>query len=377
MSNLDLGLAWELFARFVACDTSVRAGELRIPAVDVAVFAHDVAAPTFEELGAEVRVDRLNNVVARFGEERGTELLFVAYPALHHGNEMADPLRARREDGRWIGLGASQSKAALAAVCTAVHALREQGVELAGRVTLAVSSEGRSSHASAEVLYAGFERLPAGGVLVVGTENRITLGNRGRVDVEIQIDGRPTHSSSPESGLNPIPVSAEVLRRVAELPLDRTPHEQLGARELLAYKLVCGPVAPHTIPARCELVLDRRLLPGDDAGAVVTEIAAALADLPVRVARGPTMLPALVDPSARVVVALQEGARRGLGRELETVYPRGTFDAGYPCSLGVPTVMFGPSAGDLGGAGVLDDDWVLEQDVRDAAAIYAGAIASG
>ena len=184
-------------------------------------FAHEVATPLFRELGAEVTVDGLNNVVGRFGPDRGSELLFVTYPALHHGNEMEDPLRARRagegDDEHWIGLGAGQGKAAFAGLCTAVRHLRDQSVDLAGRVTLAVSSEGGSSHTSARALFSAFEQLPVGAVLIVGTQNRISLGNRGRVDVVVEIHGRATHSSSPETGENPIEIVGQVQSRLAQL----------------------------------------------------------------------------------------------------------------------------------------------------------------
>jgi acetylornithine deacetylase/succinyl-diaminopimelate desuccinylase-like protein len=341
-----------------------------------------VAAPAFRDLGADVTVDGLNNVVARFGEDRGSELLFVAYPALHHGNEMADPLTARRralrdgatDDEAWIGLGAGQSKGALAAMCAAARLLQDQGVDLAGRATLAVSSEGGSSHASASSLYAGFEALPAGAVLVVGTQNRISLGNRGRVDVVVDIEGSATHSSSPGTGVNPIPLVAEVQARLSRLELDRAPHPRLGSRSLLPYRLECGPIAPHTIPAWCQLVYDRRTLPGDEDDAVVAEIAGLLGDLPVTVSAGPVMLPALVDESETVVQALQAGARTALGHHLETFYPPYTFDAGYPCKLGVPTVMCGPSSSEIATAGILGEDAVLLSDLRSAAAAYAGAM---
>jgi acetylornithine deacetylase/succinyl-diaminopimelate desuccinylase-like protein len=379
IEEIDDENLWTLFERFVAADTSVRIGENRLDPLDerVASFARDVAAPALRELGAAVEIDALNNVVARFGEETGDELLLVAYGGIHHGNEMEDPLRARKREVAgeevWVGLGAGQGKAGLAAICEAVRLLQARGVELAGRLALTVSSEASSSHRSAESLYRTFSRLPAGAVLTIGTENRLTLGNRGRVDVIVEIQGKATHSSAVELGVNPIPLVAEVQARLSTIPLDTTPHDRLGPRALVPYKLVCGPVVPHTIPSWCLLVLDRRFLPGDDPAAIVAEIADALAGLPVAVSQGAMMLPAIVEETDPIVVALQEGARATLGRGLETFYPQYTFDAGYGCSIGVPTVMFGPSSSDISGAGVLDEDVVSRARVREAAAVYAAA----
>jgi hypothetical protein len=88
------------------------------------------------------------------------------------------------------------------------------------------------------------------------------------------------------------------------------------------------------------------------------------------------MLPALVSEDDTVVRALQAGAERTLGRTLETFYPPYTFDAGYPCSLGVPTVMCGPSSPEIAGAGILGEDSVLVSLITGAGAFYAGAVAS-
>jgi len=369
--TVDEDRLWGWFETFVAADTLVPEGENRVDPLDPRLtrFAHEVARPAFEELGATVEIDRLNNVVGRFGKRTGDELLLLAYPALHHGNEMQDPLRARRVQTNggelWVGLGASQSKGGLAAVCAAVASIADPE----GRVLVGVCSEGSSTHESSTVLYEGLDPLPAGAVLTVGTRNQISLGNRGRVDVVVEIHGKPTHSSvADELGSNPIPVVAEVQRRVEALVLDPTPHPLLGKRSILPYKLTCGPIAPHTIPAWCLLVLDRRLLPGDDPDAVVAEVAAALDGLDVTVRRGATMLPALVEEDAAVVVALQRS------RPLETFYPRSTFDAGYACSIGVPTVMCGPLSGELDTTGVLGDDFVSRDQLVEAAEIYAASV---
>ena len=102
-----------------------------------------------------------------------------------------------------------------------------------------------------------------------------------------------------------------------------------------------------------------------------------LEGLDVSVAQGATMLPALVDETRASSHALQRGAEQVLGHKLETFYPRSTFDAGYACSLGVPTVMCGPLSGELDTTGVLGDDFVALDQLVQAGMIYAGAIATG
>jgi len=371
---------WSLFRQFVAADTSVLPGETQVSADDVRVasFARDVAAPALHALGGTVEVDDLNNVIARFGGTRRCALAIVSYSVTHHGNRMSDPLRARRGtiagESCWIGLGASQGKAGLAAACEAVRLASTNGARFDGGLVLAVSSEGRSTHDSARALYRALDPLPGAVVMTIGTENRLMLGNRGRVDVRIDIPGRATHSSAPSLGDNPIPRVADVLGRLSSVPLDRSRHPELGARHLEPYSLVCGPIAPHTIPERCRLTLDRRLLPGDSPEAAVADVARALEGLAVEVAMGPLMLPALTPSGDPRVSKLKRAAEAALGRGLEPAYPAWTFDAGYPASLGIPTIMFGPSSEGATGTEVLDDDYVSERMVVEAAAVYAAMI---
>jgi succinyl-diaminopimelate desuccinylase len=379
--DVDVDLLWHCFERAVEMDTAARVGENGIPLGDPRIerFAADVAAPVLRDLGAEVTIDSANNVIATFGPLTGTELALVSYCAIHHGNEMIDPLHAVRvrENGseHWRGLGASQGKGGFAAVCGAIDALRRDNVELSGSLVAIVSSEGSSTHHSSEALFEHLRPWPAGVVLAVGTGNQLSLGNRGRVDVIVTIAGIATHSSAPDRGSNPIPTVTDVLARLGSLPRDDTEHPLLGRRTVVPYKLICGPVAPHTIPATCELVLDCRLLPGDDPTTAVEEVAEAMSGLPVSVSQGATMLPAIVELGDPIVTALQAGARVALGRHLDTFYPPYTFDAGFACSVGVPAVMCGPSTTDTGGSDVLGEDRVALDQVRDAAAVYAASTA--
>jgi acetylornithine deacetylase/succinyl-diaminopimelate desuccinylase-like protein len=371
---LDREYAWSLFERFVAADTSVRPMQTFVPPDDarVGAFAREVAAPVLRELGADVEIDRLHNVLARFGPPTGEELVFVSYHVTHHANRMHDALRGRIEDGWWYGLGASQGKAGLAAACAAVRAMRDRGRDLAGRVALAVCSEGSSTHESSRVLYECLDPRPAAVVLTIGTENRLLLGNRGRVDVYVDLHGRATHSSVPELGDNPIPRIAAVLSRLDRVPIDTaTAHPQLGSRHLVPYSVVCEPVAPHTIPERCRIKLDRRLLPGDSPEAAVRDVAATLAGVRAEVTMGPVMLPALTAVDDPVVVRLRKAAESATGRSLAPEYAAWTFDAGYPASLGIPTLMFGPSYAGSTADDVLDDDRVLESMVLEAGSVYA------
>ncbi|MGE2832636.1 M20 family metallopeptidase [Mycobacterium sp. SMC-4] len=346
----------------VGTDTSVPAGSTEIPPGDPRLRETVTTGilPMIEELGPdEIRQHPCGDIAARFGPDTPDGLLLQTYIVSQHGNLMADPHDARIVDGTpWgldgptvVGQGANQNKGPMAAALTAVRELRT----LRRAVWLTVNCEGRSSHDGSRRIYHDLEVQAAHSILAFGTNLAVSLGNRGRVDVRITVRGASSHSSQPERGCNPIPPAADVVARLAETPLP-PPHPELGPATATPYQFRCEPIAPHTLPSSVLVVVDRRLLPGEHPDEATDGIRGHLDGVwpDLDVVAGASMLPALVDPSAPVVTALAG---------FPTTYSRNAFDAGYGCSLGVPTVMFGPGRRDFG-AGVVAAEAVSLSDCR-------------
>jgi succinyl-diaminopimelate desuccinylase len=368
--------------RLLQTATGVPAGQTEIASGDPAIAAavSNVIRPLVEELSpGRIDLDTDHNLVARFGPNPDAGVLLLVYVVSQHANQMTEPHAGRIVDGARYGMagrcalgqGATQNKGAMAAV---LEALRDLPGLRAG-VTLAVNTEGRSSHGGSKALLDGLGAGGAWGLVATGTDLQVSVGNRGRVDVRIEVLGASAHSSQPWLGANPIPVAAEVVRRLATLGLPQ-PHPDLGAASITPYQLRCDPLAPHTIPRQVEVVVDRRLLPGEDPDAAVAAIGVALPPVPgfeVRVEPGPLMWPALVDPAHPAVRALVGGVRAA-GRDSQTCYSLNTFDAGYPCRVGIPTVMFGPGRRRFEGEGLLTNDVVAVDDCVAAAEAIRTAI---
>ncbi len=201
----------------------------------------------------------------------------------------------------------------------------------------------------------------------------ITLGNRGRIDVDITVAGRAAHSSTPEQGRSAIEGALRVVERVNGLTWTLS-HPQLGSPQAVVYKVDFEPKAPHTLPGTAKLTVDRRVLPGEHPDAVVRELRDAIGDLSpytVDVRPGVMMVPALVDREHAGVRALQRAVVDTRGREAPEVYLRGCFDAGGMCARGIPAVMFG-----AGGEGEwpMGTDFVALSDVEVEARVLASLI---
>ncbi|MCA9880476.1 MAG: M20/M25/M40 family metallo-hydrolase [Thermomicrobiales bacterium] len=345
-------------------------------------YVQHVMRPELVRLGCYDLIDApRNNLVVRCGAgESGRSLLIQNYTPAQHHNLMDDPFSGKvanaREYGRdepaVFGQGVSQNKAHQAVMLAVLKLLRPQAGNLRGRLYWAINNEGRSSHACSEAILGVLETRPELCVIQIGTGLRLSLGNRGRIDVVVHVRGKAVHSSTPDQGLSAIDGVQWVLDRLRSLTWDDR-HPLLGSRHAVPYKIRYEPIAPHTLPSDGFVTVDRRLLPGDDPAAAVAEIRAIIGDLsPYEVDVHPDvmMLPALVDADDPGVRALRNAHSTEHNRLVETEYLRGTFDAGWACSAGIPTVMYG--AGE--GSSLLGADFVPIADVEAEARVLARLI---
>ena len=347
-------------------------------------YVQHVLRPKFHLLGAYDILDVPGNqLVVRYGTGASpASLLLMVYTPTQHHNLMAEPFSGKiARATAWgydepcvFGQGVTQNKAHHAVVLAVLKLLIEQCVPLRGTLYVAVNNEGRSSHACSEAILAALDHRPDFAILLISTGLRLSLGNRGRVDVNVEIRGKAVHSSSPHLGLSAIDGAHEVVNRLKQVPLVGS-HPLLGGRHAIVYQMLFEPLAPHTLPEVARLRIDRRLLPGDDPEQALADVREAIGDLSpyqVRVERGPYMLPALVDPVHPGVLALAAAHRQVRGDNLETYYGQGSFDAGGPCAAGVPAVMYGVG----GGASVLGEDFVPLSHVIDEARVVTHTILS-
>jgi acetylornithine deacetylase/succinyl-diaminopimelate desuccinylase-like protein len=358
MLALDRAYLIETLSELAQVPTNVPMGHETFIAPDDPKLVHyvqEVIRPELLRLGVYDVLDAApNNIVACAGKgESGKALLIQNYTPSQHHNFMEDPFSGKVGNAREFGVdepavfgqGVSQNKAHQAVMLTVLKALA--GTELGGRLYWAVNNEGRSSHACSMAVIDALPQKPSFSVIQLGTGLKISVGNRGRVDVNVHLRGSASHSSRPDLGHNAIDGAYELMTRLKHMSwADR--HPLLGGRHAIVYKLRYEPLAPHTLPSEAFITIDRRLLPGDDVTVAVEEVRQALGDMSpyqLTIEQGEYMLPALVEPEDPGLRALTDAHRQTTGAEPERIYGQGTFDAGGPCSRGIPTVMYGASGG--------------------------------
>jgi acetylornithine deacetylase/succinyl-diaminopimelate desuccinylase-like protein len=349
-------------------------------------YVQEVIRPELMKLGAYELIDagRNNLIVHVGGSSPGPTLLIQNYSVTQHFNTMKDPFSGKVasaidygiDERAVFGQGVSQNKSHQTTMLAVLKLIRDSGVKLRGNLYWAVNNEGRSTHECSDAILDTLEQLgtkPDFGVVQLGTGLKISLGNRGRVDVNVHGEGRADHSSRSQDRLSAIDGAAEVVIRLKTLTWPDS-HPLLGVRHANVYKIRYEPVAPHTYPSDAYLTVDRRLIPGDDPKVATDEVRKAIGDMSpykVTVTQGVVMWPALVDESNEFVKRFRRAGVPAFGQPVETRHMQIAFDAGGPCRRGVPTVMYGTASGK---GWPIADDFVLVSHVEQEARVLANFV---
>jgi acetylornithine deacetylase/succinyl-diaminopimelate desuccinylase-like protein len=326
-------------------------------------FIDTAVEPRLRECGiSDIRREGMGNLLARFGRaDSGRSIMLVTNAMNQPAATMPNPYGGEVRDGTpyelpgevVLGKGLSEQKAPLAAILLALSSIVASKTPIVGQILFLCCVSGETGRHDAIRSIIEATGAHAEMALLNGTGNRISLGNRGRVDMTIIVRGSPGHSSRPSTAGNAVTGAMEVVRRLAELRF-AVSHPALGAPTLAVNRIRSFPDSTHTIQDRCEIGIDRRLMPGEDPDAAVAEIAAIAASVDgmndpasgkpwrVEVVKGPMMYPSLVDESSEVVRSLSAASRTVLGSAPPLFYQTNAFDQGYLNHIGIAACTYGP-----------------------------------
>jgi succinyl-diaminopimelate desuccinylase len=234
-------------------------------------LAVEVAAAILTDLGAQIRIVRSEEgrptVIARIGSGARPHLAWNGHldtvPTGDPSTWSSGPFDGEVVDGTLVGRGACDMKGPIAAAIGAIAAIRHAGVALAGTLELHLVAD--EEHAGVH----GTRVLRDLGLLdqdaaIVGepTEMQIALAERGGAWVTAVAHGKAAHGSQPDRGVNAILAMSRFLLRLSEV-LPARVHPLVGA-PTVNVAMVTGGSAPNVVPDRCEVEIDRRIVPGED-----------------------------------------------------------------------------------------------------------------
>ncbi len=318
----------------------------------------------FESRGIEVSEQNVlpdrSNVIARLpGRDSTRRIVLEAHMDTVSCQGMTiPPFEPRIEAGKLYGRGACDTKAGLAAMMHAVASLHADKHRPPCDVLLAAVVD--EEHAFRGVLRLCEGLAAEAAIVAEPTQMRAVIASKGVLRWRIVVRGRAAHSSKPHLGVNAINHMARVVLAI------EADHQRLAASEhpLLGpatsnVGLIRGGVQINFVPDECIIEIDRRLLPGERAEAVLSHYRGLLDEL----ARTHDDLEAVMEPPMLVDEALETPVDSPSVRLASAILDEMNLD-GTPCGVpfgsdasklsrhGIPSLIIGPGSIDRAHAAV-------------------------
>jgi acetylornithine deacetylase ArgE len=299
-------------------------------------------------------------------DARSTLLLEVHQDTVPVDNMTIDPFAATVSNGRLWGRGACDVKGGMASMLSAFSRLVKEKPAGSVRVVLACTVDEESTFLGVQQLVKedlrGNCAGPIRAVIAEPTSLKIVHAHKGVVRWTLDTTGRSCHSSRPELGVNAIYHMAKLLPLVEQFAteLRASKSDPMLGPPTLSVGRIDGGTSVNTVPDRCRVEIDRRVIPGENSLAAPNDLFAYLrgrvgSDIEFTCSTPYQSCPALSPMGS-------EDLKRQLGSAIDAVVgrheihavPYGT-DASTIAEAGIPAVVFGP--GDIAQAHTCDE-WI-------------------
>lgn len=199
-----------------------------------------------------------------------------------------DPFAPEVRAGWLYGRGSGDMKGSIAALLMALEALRRTGRQPAFGVECSFTADEETGGelGAGHLVRQGLVKADYAVVCEGAGGNRVGLGHNGVLWLEVEIEGKAAHASSPEQGNNAFEAMAELVWRLQnwkkELQIParrwRDPNGQERWPTVNVGGVFGGGIGDkvNTVPARATFSIDRRVLPNETMAQVEEELRAAL-----------------------------------------------------------------------------------------------------
>ena len=193
----------------------------------------------------------------------------------------SDPFKPITKDGKLFGLGSADMKGGLACQLAASKALIESSEKLSGTLhyTAVVDEEGYGHGARKMLKNPRFGIGKTDGVIISepcfgdSEKSPFPLGMTGKVLYNITVVGKSAHAFRPDLGINAVDEAAHIISALEHATSNHPDYKHLftlpkdddfGSGSFCTLKIDGGyKIYSVVVPERCEIVLNRLILPGE------------------------------------------------------------------------------------------------------------------
>lgn len=241
-------------------------------------LASEFAGNWAKAYGFEVEIDQVapgrpNTIITWDIDSRERHLMFEGHTDVVTPGDVSawhyDPFGAEIVGKRMYGRGANDTKGNLAAMLVAMKALRQSGVQLAGKIVGGVLCDEEDQMLGVQdFIRRGHADSISGAIICEPQDGLICISQKGALRAKFVIKGRMSHGAMPLSGLNTAPAVAGLIDGLQKMELDAI--KEVGHDKFLGWPSftptvimapIIGPAQLNVMPAMAELLVDVRTVP--------------------------------------------------------------------------------------------------------------------
>lgn len=240
-----------------------------IPAQEMEVAKY--IKSVFDAEGIDCHIDELEdgraNVIAVLkGAGGGRSLMLNGHMDTVPPYDMENACVPRTEDGYIYGRGTSDMKGELASAMAALISIKRQGMQLAGDLIFSgVADEEEGSLGCIRMIQAGYRADACVVCEGLGLGN-IAVFQKGLEWYQVDFTGKTVHGGALKLGVNAIEKASHFISLVEEKlkPALAKRTAPFGAESTVNIAVINGGTQPSTIAGSCQVLFDRRFLPGSE-----------------------------------------------------------------------------------------------------------------
>ena len=289
-----------------------------------------------------------------------------------------NPFEPTEIDGRVYGRGAMDMKGGLAAILETLEYYTQHTGTIAGRIMACfVSDEEGLSKGTYQLAAEGLSADYA--IMAECRYDNVAIGFRGRYSFEVTVRGQSAHASHyPAVGENALISGGRLAAAIEALPT--LPHPKLKHGTWCVRYMEGGNPGTLVVPDSCYIFVDRYVVPGETEESCMQQILEAAGelglsgkvDVRLKPRTSPYMQSFALAEDDPLVLILQEKFHEVTGGHLPVAYDPSVCDSNIlAVSLGIPTVTFGPSGGNMHA----DNEYGYAWQVKNCAEIYRRTVA--
>jgi len=224
----------------------------------------------------EVKIDPFGNVIGRVGKGERAIAFDAHIDTVGIGNPDTwdfDPFEGKYENGIVYGRGASDQEAGMAAMVYAGKMMKELGMtnDCSCYFVGSIMEEDCDGLCWQYILR---ERVLQPEVVIITEPTNLNIyrGHRGRMEIQLTVDGKSCHASAPERGDNAIYKMMPIVSGIEALNERLRNDPFLGKGTVAVTEIASVSPSFNAVADRCTISLDRRLTAGETKESSVEEL---------------------------------------------------------------------------------------------------------